>query len=49
MPEFKLSLTDETVNRIQKIREENNIFEDNKDVIIHAITDLLEKYEKGGL
>lgn len=41
-----LELPAAMLERINAISEESKIFENDKDVIIHAITDIIEKYNR---
>ena len=46
MPQVKINLTEVALMRINEICEDHEIFGSHEDVILHAITDLLEKYDK---
>ena len=45
---IKLELLIGMLEKLDEIVNESSIFENKEDVIIHAITDILEKYDKNG-
>ena len=45
---IKLELPIAMLKKLEEIAGESSIFENREDVIIHAITDILEKYDKNG-
>jgi len=46
MPYIKLELPSGMHDKISEILEESEIFETHEDVMMHAILDLLEQYNK---
>ncbi|MEA2036251.1 MAG: hypothetical protein U9O94_01995 [Nanoarchaeota archaeon] len=46
---IQLELPIAMLEKINEVIQETDIFDDHHDVIVHAITDLLEDYGKGGV